>query len=87
MCKLITMTQGMIKVQAVQFWYGILNKELRCQNVGCHVNSTCTTHFGQCVQLLEHVEMNMVGKKMVTFRFNKENLINASTPSIQQPCG
>lgn len=31
MCKLIMMTQGMIKAQAIQFWYGILNKELRCQ--------------------------------------------------------
>jgi len=31
MCKLITMTQGMIEAQLVQFWYGILNKELSCQ--------------------------------------------------------
>jgi len=38
-------------------------------------------------QLSEHVKMNMVEKWMVTFRFNKENLKNASTPSIQQPCG
>jgi hypothetical protein len=24
-------TQGVIKAQMIQFWYGILNKELKCQ--------------------------------------------------------
>ncbi len=33
-------------------------------------------------QLLEHIEMNMMEKTMVTFLFNKENLRNVSINSI-----
>ncbi len=29
MCRLIMVTQGVIEAQAVQFWYGILDKELK----------------------------------------------------------
>jgi len=81
------MTQGMIKAQAIQFWYGILNKELRCQMWDAMLIQPAQPTLANVLQLLEHVEMNMVEKKMVKFRFNKENLRNASTPSIQQPCG
>jgi hypothetical protein len=31
MHSLIMVTQGVVEAQEVQFWYGILDKELRCQ--------------------------------------------------------
>jgi hypothetical protein len=30
MCRLIMVTQGVIKAQTIQFWYGIVDKELKC---------------------------------------------------------
>jgi hypothetical protein len=45
------MTQGMVKAQAIQFWYGILNKKLKCQ-VWDAMLIQPATHFGQCVPII-----------------------------------
>jgi hypothetical protein len=76
------MTQGMIEGQTNQFWYGILNKELRCQMWDAMLIQLAQPTLANVFQLLEHIEMNMMEKTMVTFLFNKENLRNVSINSI-----
>jgi hypothetical protein len=49
--------------RAVQFWYGILNKELRCQVWDAMLIQLAQPTLANVFQLLEHVKMNMVEKK------------------------
>jgi hypothetical protein len=61
------MTQGMMEARAIQFWYGILNKELRCQAWDAMLIELAQPTLANVFQFSKHAKMNMVEKKMVTF--------------------
>jgi hypothetical protein len=84
MRKLIMVTQGMMKTQIVQFWYGILNKELRHWLWDAMIFQLAQPTMGNVFQLLECIEMKMMEEWVVTFGFNKENPRNAFTLMVQQ---
>ncbi len=83
MCRLIVLSQGVTKAQAIQFWYGILD-ELRCQMWDAILLQPTQLALANVFKLLERIEMNMVEEWVVTLRFNKENPKNFPTPSGQQ---
>ncbi len=60
MYRLIMVTQGMTKAQAIQFWYGILDKELRHQVKDAMLLLPTQPTLASVFQLLEYIEMNIV---------------------------
>ncbi len=69
---LIAITQGVTEAQAIQFWYGILDKELR-RRVGdvtlMNDNSPTLTHV---FILYEKIKLNMVEETVVTSGFSRD---------------
>jgi len=76
-------TQGVTKAQAVQFWYGILNK-LKHRMRDAILLQPAQPTLASVFQLSERIEMNMVEEWVVTLAFDKENPIFFPTPLGQQ---
>jgi hypothetical protein len=56
--------------------------------VGCYVISTHTTHFVECGLVIEtHWDQHGGGMGGYIWIQQEKNLMNASTPLVQQPCG
>jgi len=53
-------TQDFTKAQAVQFWYGIINKELKHQMWDAILLQPTQPPLANMFQLSERIEMNMV---------------------------
>jgi len=65
------------KAQVVQFWYGILNKELRqrvCDVILMSDDSPTSAHV---FVLSQKIKLNMVEEKVVTFGFNRDITITS----------
>ncbi len=67
----------MTKAQVVQFWYGILDKELRqrvCDVILMSDDSPTSAHV---FVLFQKIKLNMVEEKVVTFGFNRDITITS----------
>jgi len=71
MQRLITVTQGVIEVQAIQFWYGILDKELRQRARDVTLMSDDSPTLAHVFTFSEKIELNMVEERVVTSGFNR----------------
>jgi len=60
MHRLIMVTQGVIKTQAIQFWYGILDKELKCWVWDAILLQLAQPTLASVFQLSERIKVNMV---------------------------
>jgi hypothetical protein len=62
-----------------------LGQKVLVLGVGCHFIVACPPHFGYYVSTVgkDFIKMNMVEEWVVILGFNKENLMNFSTPSCQ----
>jgi hypothetical protein len=69
---LIAVTQGVTEAQAVQFWYGILDKELQWKARDVTLMSDNFPTLAHVFVLFEKIELNMVEEKVVTFGFNRD---------------
>ncbi len=72
MRRLITIIQGVTKAQVVQFWYGILDKELRQRVRDVTLMSDDSPTLAHVFVLSNKIELNMVEERVVTSRFNKD---------------
>jgi hypothetical protein len=60
------------KAHAVQFWYGILDKELRRRVCNVTFMSDNSPTLAHVFTLSEKIELNMVEERVVTFRFSRD---------------
>ncbi len=74
MRRLIVVTQGVTEAQAVQFWYGILDKELRCRICDVTLMSDDSPTLAHVFALSKKIELNMVEEKVVTSGFNRDTI-------------
>ncbi len=72
MQRLIVVTQGVMEAQAVQFWYGILDKELRWRIRDVTLMSDDSPTLAHVFALFEKIELNMVEERVVTSRFSRD---------------
>jgi hypothetical protein len=72
MRQLIIVTQGVTEAQAVQFWYGILDKELRQRARDVTLMSADSPTLAHVFALFEKIELNMVEERVVTSGFNRD---------------
>ncbi|CAM6076652.1 unnamed protein product [Sphagnum tenellum] len=72
MRRLIAITQGVTEAQAVQFWYGILDKELRRRARDVSVMNDDSPTLAHVFALSKKIEFNMVEERVVTFGFNRD---------------
>jgi len=72
MRRLIAVTQGVTKAQVIQFWYGILDKELGRKARNVILMSDDSPTLAQVFALSEKIELNMVEERVVTSRFNRD---------------
>jgi hypothetical protein len=75
MQRLIVVTQGVTEVQAIQFWYGILDKELRRRVRNVIFMSDDSPTLAHVFALFEKIELNMVEERVVTSRFSRDTTI------------
>jgi len=71
MQRLIAVTQGVTEAQAVQFWYGILDKELRRKARDVTLMNDDSPTLAHVFALSEKIEFNMVEER-VTSGFNRD---------------
>ncbi len=62
----------MTEAQAVQFWYGILDKELRRRARDVTFMSDDSPTLAHVFALSKKIELNMVEERVVTSRFNRD---------------
>ncbi len=72
MRRLIVVTQGVTKAQAVQFWYGILDKEPRRKIRDVTFMNDDSPTLGHVFALSEKIELNMVEERVVTSGFSRD---------------
>jgi hypothetical protein len=86
MRRLIVVTQGVTEAQAVQFWYGILDKELRRRVRNVTFMSDDSPTLAHVFALSEKIELNMVEERVVTSGFNRDTtIISRGQQSTSQP--
>jgi len=83
MRRLINVTKGVTKVQAIQFWYGTLEKDLRQRVQNIVLTKPSQPTLALIFQVFEQIEFNMVEEKVVNLRFNRETPKPFSTSSTQ----
>jgi hypothetical protein len=71
MRRLIAITQGVTEAHAIQFWYGILDKELRRKVHDVTLMSDDSPTLAHVFALSKKIEFNMVEERVVTSRFNR----------------
>ncbi len=69
MKRLITMGQGVIEAQVIHLWYEILEKEFKQRMWDVTLLQINQPTLPYVSLLTKRIELNMVGKKMVTFWF------------------
>ncbi len=62
----------MTKAQVVQFWYGILDKELRRRVCDVTLMSDDFPTLAHVFALFEKIELNMVEERVLTSGFSKD---------------
>ncbi len=62
----------MTKAQAVQFWYGILDNELRRRIRDVTLMSDDFPTLAHVFALSEKIELSMVEERVVTFGFSRD---------------
>ncbi len=72
MRRLIAVTQGVTEAHAIQFWYGILDKELQRRARDMTLMSDNSPTLAHVFALSEKIELNMVEEKVVTSGFNRD---------------
>jgi len=72
MRQLIAITQGVAEAKVVQFWYGILDKELRWRARDVTLMSDDSPTLAHVFALSEKIELNMVEERVVTSGFNRD---------------
>ncbi len=72
MRRLIVVTQGVMEAQAIQFWYGILDKELRRRIRNVILMSNNSPTLAHVFALSKKIKLNMVEERVVTSRFNRD---------------
>jgi len=60
------------EAQGVQFWYGILDKELRWRVHDVILMSNDFPTLAHVFALFEKIELNMVEERVVTFGFSRD---------------
>jgi hypothetical protein len=81
MQRLILATQGVTKAQAIQFWYGILDKELQRKVRDVTFMRDDSPTLAHVFALSEKIKLNMVEERVVTSGFNRDT---ATTSRGQQ---
>jgi hypothetical protein len=61
-----------MEAQAVQFWYGILDKELRCKVCDVILMGDDSPTLAHVFALSEKIELNMVEERVVTSGFSRD---------------
>ncbi len=83
---LIAFTQGVTEAQVVQFWYGILDKELRRRVRDVTLMSDDSPTLAHVFALFKKIKFNMVEERVVTFGFSRDTtIIFCGQQSISQP--
>jgi hypothetical protein len=77
MQRLIAVTQGVTKVQAVQFWYGILDKELQRRVRDVTFMNDDSPTLAHVFALSEKIELKMVEERVVTSGFSSDTIITS----------
>jgi len=72
MRRLIAITQGLTEAQAIQFWYGILDKELQRRARDVTFMSDYSPTLAHVFALFEKIKLNMVEERVVTSGFNRD---------------
>jgi hypothetical protein len=72
MRRLIVVTQGVTEVQVVQFWYGILDKELRRRIRNVTLMSDDSPTLAHVFALSKKIKFNMVEERVVKFGFSRD---------------
>lgn len=85
MRRLISVTQGVIEAQAVQCWYGILDKELRRRVRDATLLQASAPTLAIVFSLAERIELNIVEERVVTAGFNRDSTPSTSSFSRVQP--
>ncbi len=67
----------MTKAQVVQFWYGILDKELQRRIRDVILMSDDAPTLAHVFTLSKKIKLNMVEEKVVTFGFSKDTTITS----------
>jgi len=85
-------TQGVMKAKGIHIRDGDSGQTTLASSARCDVTSTHTINLNKCVpnllvrrivnvslapNILKHIELNMVGKHMLTIGFNKDNSKNS----------
>ncbi len=87
MQQLITVTQGVTKAHAVQFWYEILDKELRWRVRDVILMSDDSPTLAHVLVLSEKIKFNMVEERVVTSGFSRDiTTISCEQQSTSHPC-
>jgi hypothetical protein len=88
MQQLIIVTQGVMEAQAIQFWYGILDKELRRRVCDVTFMSDDSPTLAHVFALFEKIKLNMVEERVVTSGFSRDTTTNFhGQQSTSQPRG
>jgi hypothetical protein len=61
-----------MEAQAIQFWYGILDKELRQRVRDVALMSDDSPTLAHVFVLFKNIDLNMVEERMVTSRINRD---------------
>jgi len=77
MRRLITVTQGVMEAQVIQFWYGILDKELRQRIRDVTLTSDDSPTLAHVFALFKKIKLNMVEERVVTSGFNRDTTTNS----------
>jgi uncharacterized membrane protein YgcG len=72
MRRLIAVTHGVIEAQVVQFWYGILDKELQRRIRDVTLMNEDSPTLAHVFALSKKIKLNMVEERVVTFGFSKD---------------
>ncbi|BBN20559.1 hypothetical protein Mp_Vg00640 [Marchantia polymorpha subsp. ruderalis] len=72
MRRLISVTHGVTEAQAVQYWYRILDRELRRRVRDATLMSDSSSTLAHVFALSEKIELNMVQERVVTSTFARD---------------
>jgi hypothetical protein len=74
-----------MEVQAVQFWYGILDKELQRRVHNVILMSEDFPTLAHVFALSEKIKLNMVEERLVTSGFSRDTTTTCGQQSTSQP--
>ncbi|PTQ34011.1 hypothetical protein MARPO_0084s0073, partial [Marchantia polymorpha] len=80
MRRLISVTHGVTEAQAVQYWYRILDRELRRRVRDATLMSDSSPTLAHVFALSENIELNMVEERVVTSTFARDTTTTSRIP-------